>query len=178
MKAMKAFNIGMSLGVLATTIGLSMPAQADEVILAPVPGLLVTPTTTTTTRTIEVTPEASTVLVSPAPALADDTIERRTVIVGDRPAATSRSTFISSSLGNRPAYGERLRLLREQLDKGIANNWIAAEQIGPLRNRLAALDNEECSVRSAGYLRVDCDSFEKELTGYNIDLSHSMEGHN
>jgi hypothetical protein len=175
MNVMNALNIGLSLGVWATTIVLSLPAQADEIILAPAPGLFVSPTTTTTTtRTVEVAPEASTVLVSPA-----DTIERHEVFVGERPAATSSSsTYTSSNLGNRPSYGERLRLLRQQLDKGIANNWIPAGQIEPLKNRLAALDNQECSVRSAGYLKVDCDSFEKDLTGYNIDLSHSMESHN
>lgn len=180
----------LGLGILVSVINvLPEPAQADEVIwknteTTVAPNVFVAPASvTTTTRTVETTPTNS-ILVTPtylsAPSMSDATISRRTVIVGDRPAASSSSTtaVVSSSLDNRPNYGERIRLLRQQLDKGIANGWIAPDRSGQLSSRLNDLQDRESTVRGAGYLKVDCDSFEKELTGFNIELSHSMEGHN
>lgn len=174
----------LSVGLLCAVAGFtSLPSLADEVIYRTVetglaPNLIVTPAssvTTTTTKTIETTPTNS-VLVSPA----DDTISRRTVIFGDRPATKSLSSseaVVSTSLDNKPNYGERIRLLRSQLDKGISNGWIKPDEAASLSRRLDGIQDREATVRGAGYLKVDCDSFEKELTGYNIDLSHSMEGH-
>jgi hypothetical protein len=178
------------MGLLVTIVNvLPSPALADEVIwknteTSVAPNVFMAPSSTmTTTRTIETTPTNS-ILVTPTypgvPTIADDTISRRTVIVGDRPAAASTSSttaVVSSSLDNKPNYLERLRLLRQQLDKGTANGWIKADRSAQLSSRLSDLQNRESSVRGAGYLKVDCDSFEKELTGFNIELSHSMEGH-
>jgi hypothetical protein len=176
------------MGLLVTIVNvLPAPAQADEVIwknteTSVAPNVFMAPSSmTTTTRTIETTPTNS-ILVTPTylgvPTIADDTISRRTVVVGDRPAGSSSTTaVVSTSLDNKPNYGERLRLLRQQLDKGTANGWITADRSAQLSSRLSDLQNRESSVRGAGYLKVDCDSFEKELTGFNIDLSHSMEGH-
>jgi len=176
----------LGLGLLCTIAGFTAgPSLADEVIWKSTetrvaPNLIVTPsaTVTTTTRTIETTPTSSVFVAPAAPCLADETIFRRTVVVGDRPSGTSSSTaVISSSLDNHPNYGERLRLLRQQLDKGTSRGWISSDRAAQLSSRLSDLHNREATVRGAGYLKVDCDTFEKELTGYNIDLSHSMEGH-
>ncbi len=178
----------LGLSLLCTIAGFgASPSRADEILVRSTqmtpsvivsPSVIVTPessVTTTTTRTIETTPTSSTVLVSPA---ADETISRRTVIVGERPAQSSSTTAtLSSSLDNKPKYGERLRLLHQQLEKGIANGWINSDNATSLTNRWNDLQAQECTVRGAGYLRVDCDAFEKQLTGYNIDLSHSMESH-
>ena len=175
-----------SIGLLCTVAGFTaLPSLADEVFVRETnmaPGLIVEPaaSVTTTTRTIETTPTSSVYISPAAPMLADETISRRTVVVGERPAASSSSTTatISSSLDNKPNYGERLRLLRQQLNKGTSNGWITSERASELSTRLSDLDSQERTVRTAGYLKVDCDTFEKALTGYNIDLSHSMEGHN
>jgi hypothetical protein len=172
----------LGFGVLCAVSGFSAsPSMAGEVsVIRMSPSVIVTPesSVTTTTRTIEGTPSESLILTPVSPYLADETISRRTVIVGDRPASGATTTSISSSLDKGPHYGERLRLLREQLDKGTNRGWINAQRAAQLSTRLAELEDRNTTVRNSGYLKVDCDSFEKELTGYNIELSHSMEGHN
>lgn len=171
------FKACMGLGLLCLTMNLiALPSSADEVIyrtnetrVSPTE-MIISPSAsvTTTTSTVETAP-----LMAP-----DETVYRRTVILGDRPASkTSSSAIISSSLDNRPNYGERIHLLRQQLDKGTNAGWINSERAVQLKDRLNDLAGQEVTVRRAGYLKVDCDSLEKALTGFNIDLSHSMEGH-
>jgi hypothetical protein len=186
----------LGLGLVTVINVLPAPAQADEVIwrktetsvapnvLLATPSSVTTTTIQTTPAVIETTPTNS-ILLAPtymgATPMSDDTISRRTYIEGTRPAASSSETAIvssSSSLDNKPRYGERIRLMRQQLEKGTANGWITADRSAALTSRLNDLQGRECSVRNAGFLKVDCDSFEKDLTGFNIELSHSMENHN
>jgi hypothetical protein len=187
----------LGLGLLVTVVNLlPAPAQADEVIwrntetsVAPNVFIASPSSVTTTTRTVETAPSTviqttptNSILVAPAylgaQPMADETISRRTIIEGTRPAASSSETaIVSSSLDNRPQYGERIRLMREQLDKGTANGWITAAQSAALSSRLNDLRDAECTIRKDGFLKTDCDAFEKELTGFNIELSHSMENH-
>ena len=67
--------------------------------------------------------------------------------------------------------------MTEQLDKGLRNGWVTSDRASELRSQLADLQSEEVRVRTNGYLKADCDSIEKRLTGFNIELSHSLEGH-
>ncbi len=183
----------LGLGLLVTVINaLPAPAQADEVIwrnteTSVAPNVLLAPSSVTTTTVvsspavIETAPTNS-ILVAPAymgaTPMSDDMISRRTYIEGTRPAASSSETaIVSSSTESRPKYGERIRLMRQQLEKGTANGWITPDRSAALTSRLNELTGRECSVRNAGFLKVDCDSFEKDLTGFNIELSHSMENH-
>jgi hypothetical protein len=186
----------LGMGLLVSVINvLPAPAQADEVIwrnteTSVAPNVYVaSPSSMTTTTKIETAPSTviettptSSILLAPAymgaQPMADETISRRTVIEGTRPAASSSETaIVSSSLDNKPNYGERIRLMREQLNKGTANGWITGDRSAALSSRLNELQDTECTVRKAGFLKTDCDSFEKELTGFNIELSHSMENH-
>jgi len=178
-----ALKICLGLSLLSVFAGIrAMPSPADEVIwkstTTQTPNRIGSPasTLTTTVRTIESNPTGSLVL-TPDPDTTDETYSRSTTVLQQRPASISSTTSISSRLDSHPNYGARIQLLRQQLDKGIANGWIKTDQASQLSTRLNDIQNQEAQTRAAGYLKVDLDSLEKALTGFNIDLSHSMEEH-
>jgi hypothetical protein len=86
------------------------------------------------------------------------------------------TTTYETSKGGKPDYAERIHLMVEQLDNGVRNGWVTNDRAAQLRGELADLQSEEVRVRTDGYLKADCDRMEKDLTGFNIELSHSLEG--
>jgi len=176
--AMAWLNLG---ALLSLSVGFGAAAQADEIIVrktqfAP-SQVILTPAETVTTRTTTVEQSPTTIL-TPTPFVADDTVSRSTMIVRERPASgSSVTTSYEGSKDGTPEYGKRIRLMTEQLDKGLRNGWVTSDRASELRSQLADLQSEEVRVRTNGYLKADCDSIEKRLTGFNIELSHSLEGH-
>lgn len=166
---------GFSLSLMLAA-GQITAASADEQVIiektgGPSYSTVISPATTTYTKTT---------VVQPAPL---DTVTTRTVSVApDAPivSRSSSSTTISeeqSGLG-KPLYGERLRALKEQLDKAESKGWITGTEALSLNNRYNDLVAQEAAVRAHGYLKVDCDAIEKNLTGFNIQLSQDMAGAN
>jgi hypothetical protein len=127
----------------------------------------------TTTSTVRST------TVESAPPVSDQIIERRTVILpestGGNVTSSSSTTIDSNSLQDgKPDYARRIHNLKSQLDKAIANGWIPSSEADSLQSQYVSLLSQEASVRQNGYLRVDCDSIEKNLNAFNIQLSDDM----
>ncbi len=128
------------------------------------------PSTTTTTRTTT---------VDRSEPLTDQVIERRTVILPDSPVSgitSSSSTTVDTNAlqDGRPDYARRIHNLRSQLDKAISNNWITNGEADNLNSQYMSLLSQENALRTNGYLKVDCDSIEKNLNAFNIQLSDDM----
>ncbi len=159
------------------------PAAADETIIRSTvsqPQVFVSPgqmviapaaaSTTTTTRT--------TTISQPPPV--DEVIERKTVVfptssTGGTSVSSSSTTVDTSALENgKPDYGRRIQNLKSQLDKASANGWISPDRAASLNSEYDSLVSDEETVRRNGYLKVDCDSIEKKLNAFNIELSDEM----
>jgi len=157
-------------------------AQADETIIRETvntPYTIVSPTqtfiapatdqtTTTTTRTT-VTDDAP----------ADQVIERRTVMfptntIGSSNSSSSTTIDTNALQNGTPDYGRRIHNLKSQLDKAIANGWISNEEAQSLNSQCSELVSDEQNVRNNGYIKADCDAFEKKLNAFNIRLSDDM----
>ena len=161
------FGLAILFGCESAALG---PCNADEVILRR------TETNFSTPQALAPASSTVTTIRSTESVAQPETIDRALFI--ERPSSSLSTTSTSSSVvAGHPRYGQRLQLIRDQLDKGISRGWINSERASELNRRLLELSNKEVMVRSNGYLKVDCDSFEKQLTGFNIELSHSMEGH-
>jgi hypothetical protein len=111
--------------------------------------------------------------------LSDQIIERRTVILPDSTAGNSTSSSITSVDSNtlqdgKPDYARRIHNLKSQLDKAMTNGWVNSIEADNLNNQYSSLLSQEESVRRNGYLKVDCDSIEKNLNAFNIQLSDDM----
>jgi hypothetical protein len=135
------------------------------------PGVYAPTSTTSTVRT--------TTVDSPAP-LSDQIIERRTMILpdttsGGTTSSSTISTVDSNSLQDgKPDYARRIHNLKTQLDKAMSNGWVNSSEADSLNGQYSSLLSQEESVRRNGYLKVDCDSIEKNLNAFNIQLSDDM----
>jgi hypothetical protein len=120
-----------------------------------------------------------TTTVDNAAPLSDQIIERRTVILPDSTAGTTSSSSITSVDSNtlqdgKPDYARRIHNLKTQLEKAMSNGWVNSSEADSLNSQYSSLLSQEESVRRNGYLKVDCDSIEKNLNAFNIQLSDDM----
>jgi hypothetical protein len=147
-------------------------SNADEVRVQRIfmsPGVYA-PSSTSTVRTTT---------VDNAAPLSDQIIERRTVILPDSTAGTTSSSSITSVDSNtlqdgKPDYARRIHNLKTQLEKAMTNGWVNSSEADNLNSQYSSLLSQEESVRRNGYLKVDCDSIEKNLNAFNIQLSDDM----
>ncbi|PWT99972.1 MAG: hypothetical protein C5B53_04735 [Candidatus Melainabacteria bacterium] len=71
-------------------------------------------------------------------------------------------------------FGQRLSLMKDQLDLGISRGWIGSADAAAFDSRYANLKSQIDLARSQGLTYELGNSLERQLNQFNIDLSQRM----
>jgi hypothetical protein len=88
--------------------------------------------------------------------------------------STTVTTITEGPLMGKENFARRLQLMKEQLDKGISNGWIGPVDAVSLNARYADMLGQLQANRFDNLPYDQAQSMERQLNGFNIDLSRRM----